>query len=239
MSNTQLKLPIAEKKPTHLEKHEDVRVDNYFWLNQREDEAVLSYLKEENAYNEEMTAHTKEFQQSLFEEMKGRIKEDDSSVPYKKNGYWYITRYEKGKDYPIYSRKKESLDADEEILFDCNVEAEGHSYYKMTGLNVSPDNNLIAFGVDTVSRRQYTVKIKNIVTGEIYPETIENTTGGSTWAADSKTLFYTKKDDETLRSHKIYRHVLGTPASEDVEVYSEDDDTFYTFVYKTKSKKYF
>lgn len=238
MSNTQLKLPIAEKKPTKLEKHDDVRVDNYFWLNQREDEAVLSYLKEENAYNEEMTAHTKEFQQSLFEEMKGRIKEDDSSVPYKKNGYWYITRYEKGKDYPIYSRKKESLDADEEILFDCNVEAKGHSYFKITGLNVSPDNTLIAFGVDTVSRRQYTIKVKNIVTGEIYPETIENTTGGSTWAADSKTLFYTNKDEETLRAHKIYRHTLGTSEKEDTLIYHEEDDTFNTLVYTTKSRKY-
>ncbi|MCK8524375.1 S9 family peptidase [Aquimarina sp. D1M17] len=235
---TKVQYPIADKKPTNLEKHGDVRVDNYFWLKERENPEVIDYLERENDYNDKMTAHTKDFQKDLFEEMKSRIKEDDSSVPYKLNGYWYITKFEKGKDYPIYSRKKETMEAEEEILFDCNVEAEGHSYFRLAGLNISPDNKLAAFGVDTVSRRKYTIRIKNLETGEIYPETIETTTGGSTWAADSKTLFYTKKDDETLRSHKIYRHVLGTPASDDVEVYSEDDDTFYTFVYKTKSKKY-
>ncbi|MBG6132565.1 oligopeptidase B [Aquimarina sp. EL_43] len=230
--------PIAAKKPTNLEKHDDVRVDNYFWLNDRENKEVIDYLERENAYNDKMTAHTKKFQENLFEEMKSRIKEDDSSVPYKLNGYWYLTRFEKGKDYPIYSRKKESLDAEEEILFDCNKEAEGYSYYRLSGLSISPDNKLAAFGVDTVSRRKYTIRIKNLITGEIYPETIETTTGGSTWATDSKTLFYTKKNNETLRSNKIYRHVLGTPVSDDVEIFNETDETFSTFVYKTKSKKY-
>ncbi|WP_081748346.1 S9 family peptidase [Aquimarina megaterium] len=230
--------PIAAKKPTNLEKHDDVRVDNYFWLNDRENKEVIDYLEQENAYNDKMTAHTKKFQENLFEEMKSRIKEDDSSVPYKLNGYWYLTRFEKGKDYPIYSRKKESLDAEEEILFDCNKEAEGYSYYRLSGLSISPDNKLAAFGVDTVSRRKYTIRIKNLVTGEIYPETIETTTGGSTWATDSKTLFYTKKNNETLRSNKIYRHILGTPVSDDVEIFNETDETFSTFVYKTKSKKY-
>ncbi|WP_106794112.1 S9 family peptidase [Aquimarina sp. Aq78] len=230
--------PIVAKKPTNLEKHDDVRVDNYFWLNDRENQEVIDYLEQENTYNDKMTAHTKKFQTDLFEEMKSRIKEDDSSVPYKLNGYWYLTRFEKGKDYPIYSRKKESLDAEEEILFDCNKEAEGHSYYRLSGLSISPDNTLAAFGVDTVSRRKYTIRIKNLETGEIYPETIETTTGGSTWATDSKTLFYTKKNDETLRSDKIYRHALGTPVSDDIEIFNETDDTFSTFVYKTKSKKY-
>ncbi|MBP2832744.1 S9 family peptidase [Aquimarina sp. U1-2] len=228
----------AKKKPTQLEKHDDLRVDNYFWLNNREDEEVLAYLKDENQYYDDMTAHTEEFQSVLFEEMKGRIKEDDESVPYKLNGYWYITRFEKGKGYPIYARKKDTLDAKEEILFDCNVEAEGFSYFKMTGLSVSPDNKLIAFGVDSVSRRKYDIRIKNLETGEIYPEILNSTTGGSTWAADSKTLFYTKKDNETLRSDRIFRHTLGTSTSEDVLVYHEKDDTFYTFVYKTKSRKF-
>ncbi len=236
--NTETQIPTAVKKPKQLEKHGDVRVDNYFWLNQREDEEVLNYLREENEYNDRMTAHTKDFQKSLFEEMKSRIKEDDASVPYKYNGYWYITRFEKGKDYPIYSRKKETLEAEEEILFDCNKEAKGHEYFKLTGLNISPDNTLAAYGVDTVSRRQYTIRIKNLVTGEIYPETIENATGSSTWAADGKTLFYTRKDAETLRSDKIYRHTIGTPVTEDVLVFHEEDDTFNTFVYKTKSRKY-
>ncbi|AXT50027.1 S9 family peptidase [Aquimarina sp. BL5] len=230
--------PIADRKATHLEKHNDIRVDNYFWLNDKDNPEVIDYLKRENDYNDRMTAHTKDFQKDLFEEMKSRIKEDDASVPYKLNGYWYITRYETGRDYPIYSRKKENLDAPEEILFDCNKEAEGHAYFKMVGLNVSPDNTLIAFGVDTVSRRKYTIRIKNLVTGEIYPEEIENATGGSTWATDSKTLFYTKKDAETLRSYKIFRHTLNANAEDDVEVYHEKDDTFNTFVYKTKSKKY-
>jgi oligopeptidase B len=236
--DSKVKPPIAVKKPTNLEKHDDIRVDNYFWLNDRENQEVIDYLDQENIYNEKMTAHTKKFQADLFEEMKSRIKEDDSSVPYKLNGYWYLTRFEKGKDYPIYSRKKETLDAEEEILFDCNKEAEGHSYYRLSGLSISPDNKLAAFGVDTVSRRKYTIRIKNLETGEIYPEVIENTTGGSTWATDSNTLFYTKKDDETLRSNKIYRHVLGTLVLDDVEVFNETDDTFSTFVYKTKSKKY-
>ncbi|WP_299220366.1 S9 family peptidase [uncultured Aquimarina sp.] len=230
--------PIADRKATHLEKHEDIRVDNYFWLNDKDNPEVIDYLKCENDFNDRMTAHTKDFQKNLFEEMKSRIKEDDASVPYKLNGYWYITRYETGRDYPIYARKKESLDAPEEILFDCNKEAEEHAYFKMVGLNVSPDNTLIAFGVDTVSRRKYTIRIKNLITGEIYPDEIETTTGGSTWAADSKTLFYTKKDTETLRSYKIFRHTLNTNAEDDVEVYHEKDDTFNTFVYKTKSKKY-
>ena len=240
--NTTLKTkpqpPVAAKKPVELEIHGDIRVDNYFWLNERDTDEVLDYLNAENAYNEEMTSHTKPLQEKLFEEMKGRIKEDDSSVPYKKNGYWYITRYEIGKNYPIYARKKESLDAEEEILFDCNKEAEGFEYFKMTGLSVSPDNKLIAFGVDTLSRRKYTIRIKNLETGEIYPEEIETTTGGSTWAADNKTLFYTKKDEETLRSDRVYRHTLGTPSDTDVEVFKEEDDTFNTFVYKTKSDKY-
>ncbi|GAA4277357.1 oligopeptidase B [Aquimarina mytili] len=236
--DTKIAAPVADKKPTNLEKHDDVRVDNYFWLNERENPEVIDYLERENDYNDRMTAHTKDFQADLFEEMKGRIKEDDSSVPYKLNGYWYITRYEKGKDYPIYSRKKETLDAKEEILFDCNEEAKGHSYFRMVGLNISPDNTHIAFGVDTVSRRKYTIRIKNLITGELYPDIIETTSGGSTWAADGKTLFYTKKDDETLRSDRIFRHILGNDSAEDVEVYNETDDTFNTFVYKTKSKKY-
>ncbi len=235
---TKIQPPIADKNTTNLEKHDDVRVDDYFWLNERENPEVIDYLERENDYNDKMTAHTKDFQVKLFEEMKGRIKEEDASVPYKLNGYWYITRYEKGNDYPIYSRKKESLDAEEEVLFDCNKEAKGHGYFKMVGLNVSPDNTHIAFGVDTVSRRKYTIRIKNLITGEVYPDVIETTTGGSTWAADGKTLFYTKKNEETLRSDKIFRHTLGTDASEDIEVYNETDDTFNTFVYKTKSKKY-
>ncbi|WP_439952041.1 S9 family peptidase [Flavobacterium psychrotrophum] len=218
--------------------HGDVRIDNYYWLNERENPEVIEYLNKENEYYKEQTAHTKKFQEDLFLEMKGRIKEDDSSVPYKYNGYWYITRYEKGKDYPIYSRKKETLEAPEEILFDCNQMAEGHNYFHLSGLSISEDNKWIAFGIDTVSRRQYTIQVKNLETNEILPLKIENTTGGTTWAGDNQTMFYTRKDEVTLRSDKIYKHKLGTDPADDTVIYYEKDDTYNTFIYKEKSKKY-
>lgn len=230
--------PVAKIVPKVLEKHGDKRIDNYYWLNERENPEVIDYLNKENEYYQKSTAHTKQLQDELFLEMKSRIKEDDSSVPYLYNGYYYITRFEKGKDYPIYARKKGSLDAKEEIMFDCNEMAKGHAYFNLSGLNVSEDNKWVAFGVDLVSRRQYTIQIKNLETGEILPVKLENTTGGSTWAGDNKTLFYTRKDAQTLRSDKIYKHTLGTDASADTMVFHEKDDTFNTFVYKEKSKKY-
>ena len=233
-----LQPPVAKIVPKTLEKHGDKRIDNYYWLNERENPEVIDYLNKENEYYQKSTAHTKQLQDDLFLEMKGRIKEDDSSVPYFYNGYYYITRYETGKDYPIYSRKKGSLEAKEEILFDCNEMAKGHSYFNLGGLNISEDNKWAAFGVDLVSRRQYTIQIKNLETGEILPVKLENTTGGSTWAGDNKTLFYTRKDAKTLRSDKIYKHTLGTDATADTMVFHEKDDTFGTFVYKEKSKKY-
>lgn len=233
-----LQPPVAKIIPKTLEKHGDKRIDNYYWLNERENPEVIDYLNKENEYYKKSTAHTKPLQDDLFTEMKSRIKEDDSSVPYFYNGYYYITRYETGKDYPIYSRKKGTLEAQEEILFDCNEMAKGHSYFSLGGLNISEDNKWAAFGVDLVSRRQYTIQIKNLETGEILPVKLENTTGGSTWAGDNKTLFYTRNDLQTLRSDKIYKHTLGTEATADVVVFHEKDDTFGTFVYKEKSKKY-
>ncbi|MCM5663537.1 S9 family peptidase [Galbibacter mesophilus] len=233
-----VKPPIAEKKPKTLEKHGDIRVDDYYWLNERENPEVIDYLERENEYYEAMTAHTDDLKDSLFKEMKGRIKEDDESVPYRYNGYWYITKYEEGKDYPIYIRKKDEDGAVEEVMFDCNEMAKDYSYFNLRGINISPDNKLAAFGVDTLSRRKYTLQVKNLETGEIYPLKIENTTGGSTWANDNKTLFYTRKDEQTLRSDKVYKHVLGQQKPEDELVYHEEDDTFNAFVYKSKSKKY-
>ncbi len=230
--------PKAEKIAKELIIHDDTRIDNYYWLNDRENPKVVNYLNEENDYFEKNTAHTKKFQDNLFEEMKGRIKEDDESVPYKKDGYFYITRYEKGKQYPIHTRKKGDLKAEEEVLFDVNKMSEGHDYYALVGLNVSENNKLVSFAVDTVSRRQYDLQFKNLETNEIYPDVIKNTTGGSAWASDNKTIFYTKKDPVTLRSDKIYKHILGTDASKDVLIYEENDDTFGTSVYKSKSKKY-
>ena len=236
--NTEINPPIAKKIPKELLKHGDVRLDSYYWLNDREDKEVLAYLQRENDYYNEITAHSKEFQELLFHEMKERIKEDDSSVPYKSNGYWYKTRYEKGKEYPLYGRHKDSLDASEEIMFNGNEMAEGHDYFKIGGIAISPNNKLAAFGVDTVSRRQYVLRIKNLETNEIYADSIENTTGGGVWADDDKTMFYAKKDPVTLRSDKIYKHILGTSSDLDELVFHETDDTFSTFVYRTKSKKY-
>ncbi|RSC92217.1 S9 family peptidase [Tenacibaculum singaporense] len=247
--NKDIKAPVAEKQPTKLEKHGDVRIDDYFWMRltdaqknakvkDEQTQKVYDYLNAENAYYDEMTKETKEFQEELFQEMKGRIKEDDESVPYKKDGYFYITRYEKGQQYPIYSRKKETLEAEEEIMFNVNKEAEGYEYFQLGGLSVSPDNKMTAFATDTVSRRQYFIRIKNLETGKIYKDIIENTTGSSVWANDNKTLFYAKKDPVTLRSSKIYKHTLGSDASLDELVYEEKDDTFGAFVTKSKSKKY-
>lgn len=236
--STELHPPIAKIIPHQLEKHGHIRTDNYYWLNDRENPEVIDYLNKENEYYQKSTEHTKAFQKDLFEEMKARIKEDDESYPYFYNGYYYITRFEKGKDYPIYSRKKESLTAAEEIMFDCNEMAKDFTYFNLNGISISEDNKWVSFGVDTVSRRQYTIQIKNLETNEILPLKIENTTGGATWASDNKTIFYTRKDEVTLRSDKIFKHKLGSNPADDVVVYFEKDDTFNVTVYKSKSKKY-
>ena len=230
--------PIAKQIPKNLTMHDDVRVDEFYWLNDRDNPEVIDYLNKENDYYNAHTAHTKKFQTDLFDEMKSRIKEDDSSVPYKYNGYWYITKYEKGKDYPIYTRKKESLEAAEELLFDCNEMAKDHSYFRLVGLNINLNNDLVSYGIDTTGRRQYTLHIKDLKTNEILKDEISNTTGGSTWANDNKTLFYTLKDETTLRSEAIYKHRLNTDPKSDELIYEETDDTFGVSVYKTKSKKY-
>ena len=230
--------PKAKKIAKELVIHEDVRIDNYYWLNNREDEEVLSYLNKENKYYTVQTAHTKGFQSELFTEMKGRIKEDDSSVPYKLNGYWYQTLYQTGKEYPIYTRHKEKLNTPKDIMFDGNEMALGSDYFQIGGIAISPNNKIAAYGVDKVSRRQYNIRFKNLETGEVFEDSIENTTGGGVWANDNQTFFYTKNDTVTLRSDKIYKHKLGTPSSEDELVFHEKDDTFTTYVYRTKSRKY-
>lgn len=230
--------PQASEIPKSLKKHKETRVDNYFWLNDRENPEVIDYLNQENAYYKGMTSHTKNLQENLYEEMKARIKEDDSSVPYFYNGYFYITRFETGQDYPIFSRKKGNLSAEEEILFNCNELAIGHAYFKLGGLSISPDNKFVSFGVDLVGRRIYTVQIKNLETGEILSDKIENATGGSVWANDNNTIFYTKQDEVTLRADKIFRHKLNTDSSADVLVFNETDDTFNVSISKEKSRKY-
>lgn len=229
--------PKAKKIETKITVHGDTRIDHYFWLNKRDDQEVLDYINAENTYYDEETKHLKDFREQLFLEMKSRIKEDDSSVPYKYNGYWYIVRYEVNKDYPIYTRKKETLEAEEEILFDCNEMAQGYTYFKMVGLSVSPDNTKIAFGLDTVGRRQYEIRVKDLTTGKILDDIILNTTGSVAWANDNATFFYTKKDENTLRADSIYKHKLGSDQT-DYCVFVEKDDTFGTTVYKSKSRDY-
>ena len=249
MNHKKVHAPVAKKEPVKFKMHGDIRIDNYHWMRisdaqknaQVKDEQtqeVIDYLEVENTYYDTVMDYTKSFQEKLFLEIKGRIKEDDSSVPYKDNGYYYNIRYETGNQYPIYSRKKGSLKASEEVLFDVNKEANGYDYFHLGSLNVSPNNRFVVFATDTVSRRQYFLRIKDLKTGKILDDIIENTAGGSVWANDNKTIFYTKKNPTTLRSEKIYRHILGTPASEDVEVYHEKDETFGTYVTKSKSRQY-
>ncbi len=230
--------PIATIQPKTLEKHGDVRIDNYFWLNDRENPKVIDYLNKENEYYTAETASTKEFQTALFNEMKSRIKEDDESVPYLYNGYYYITRFETGKDYPIHSRKKGSLEAKEEIMFDCNAMAIGHKYFQLGGISISNDNQFAVYATDVVGRRIYTLQIKNLITGEILSDKIENVTGNAVWANDNKTIFYTHQDEKTLRSDKVFKHKMGVDTSKDALIYFEKDDTFNVSVAKGKSKKY-
>lgn len=241
--------PVADKIPHKLEKHKDVRVDDYYWLRLSDEEKnaevpsektlkVFSYLNDENSFYEEQTKHTSQFQDELFLEMKGRIKENDSSVPYFKNGYYYITKFEIGNQYPVFTRKKGFLEAKEEVLLDVNELAKGHEFFDIGSFSITDDNQMMVYSVDDTGRRQYTLKFKNLNTQEVLEDTIEFTTGSATWANDNKTVFYNKKDPITLRSDKVYRHLLGTTLEKDVLVYHEKDETYNVYVGKTKSKKY-
>ena len=243
MNKNEIKLkknypPSPKKKPKNLKKFDSIRVDNYYWLKNRNDPDVIKYLEKENDYYDKKTSHTKEFQDKIFKEIKNRIKEDDKSVPYFLNGYWYITKFKKDKDYPIYVRKKETLDSKEQILFDCNFLAKNYNFFNLSNIKISPDNKLAAYSIDTVSRRLYTIKIKNLETGEFLNDCIDNTSGNFAWGNDNTTLFYTNRDSETLRNDKIYKHVLGTNSKDDELVFHEKDNTFYTNVSKSKSNKF-
>ncbi len=237
MQKTTIAPPIAEKIEKELRIHDHTRTDYYYWLNERENPKVIDYLNAENDYTQAMLNHTKPLQEELFKEIVGRIQQTDMTVPYFLNGYYYYVRYEEGKEYPVYCRKKGDLEAAEEIMLNVNELAEGHKYYKVRGLSISPDNRFLAFGVDMVSRRIYTIHFKDLETGEILAETIANTTGSAVWANDNQTIFYTAKDT-ALRAYKIFKHHFGTSNLEDEEVYHETDETFITFAYKSKSKQY-
>ncbi|NJY61275.1 S9 family peptidase [Salinimicrobium sp. CDJ15-81-2] len=241
--------PDVLQKDSLLVAHGHTRKDPYFWmrltdeqkLEERPDEQtqrVLDYLNAENAYTQKVMADTEDLQQELYKEIVGRIKQTDESVPYFKNGYWYYTRYEEGKEYPIYARKKGSMDAKEEVLINANERAKGHDYYAVSGLQVSPDNKILAFGEDTLSRRVYHIQFLNLETGELLNDKLENTTGGGAWANDNKTFFYTTKNKVSLLSEKIYRHTLGEDHANNELVYHEKDPSFYIGVGKSKSEEY-
>lgn len=237
-----VKAPVAEIKPHNRIIHNDTVVDNYYWMidyfkKGPDSTKAVDYLKAENAYTDTMLSGTKQLQADLFTEMKARIKEKDESVPVFKNGYFYYTRTEDGKEYYKYCRKKGNLQAAEEVLLDVDELAKGHAYYAATGFNISPDNKLLAYGVDNVSRREYVIHVKNLETGEVYADAITDTEGDSVWGNDNQTLFYTSKNPETLLSEKIKRHKLGSKAA-DVVVYEEKDKSNYIGVAESKSGKF-
>lgn len=232
-----LKEPIAEKIEKKLSIHGDTRIDEYYWLNQRGEKKVIDYLNAENSYRDLYMKDYKGLEEELFQEIKSRIKEDDSSVPYLDNGYYYYTRYEKGKQYPIYCRKKGNLEAKEEVLIDANIMSEGYDYFRVGDIEISPDDKIMAYSIDTLSRRIYTIYFMNLETREIHKENIKNTSGSITWANNSKTLFYNLKDIETLRTDRVMMHNLNSNST-DKEIFFEDDETFSVYSYKTKNDKY-
>ena len=236
--DTSIKAPVADKIPYQLKKHGDIRVDNYYWIKEKENPEVIDYLERENDYYQRMTESSKNFKEDLFIEMKKRINEDDESAPYFLNGFWYITRYEKGKQYPIYTRKKDSLNASEEILFDCNRLAKGHDYFQLAGLNVSPDNTKVIYGIDTESRRKYTLYVKDLQTNEVLDTKIKNTTGSTAWSSNNINFFYVKKNEQTLRPEKVFLHDISKPKDLDTLIYFEEDETFSVYVNESKSKEY-
>lgn len=239
-TDLEIKPPVAKKIPHLLLNHDDVRVDNYHWLrdDERDDPEVLSYLEQENRYSEQVLTPLNELQESLFQEMVARIRQDDNSVPYLKKGYWYQTRYQQGQEYGIVERYPDGQPERVEVLLDGNERAGEHNYYGMGQLAVSPDQRILAFSEDFVSRRQYQIRFKSLETGELYDEVLEHTSGNLVWANDGKTLFYVKQDESTLLPYQVYRHTLGTDQSEDVLVYEEKDSSFYTSIYKSRSEDY-
>jgi oligopeptidase B len=229
---------MVKKIPTRLEKNGHVRIDDYYWLRERDNPEVIAYLNAENQYAEKEMAQAQPSEDKLFEEIKARFKQTDMSVPYQRDGYFYYTRYEEGREYPIFARKRSSLDEREEIMLDTNILAEGHEFFAIGGLAVSSERDLLAYAVDTQGRRVYTTYFKNLTTAGMLPDVISEVSENLTWANDNRTLFYAKQDPTTLRAYQIYRHVLGSDPAKDQLVFEENDETFATYVFKTKSKKY-
>ncbi len=230
--------PQARRIPHRLEEHGHVRTDEYYWLNDRKNPKVLEYLRAENAYAAALRSHTKDLEQTLFEEIKGRIKQTDLSVPFKQDDYVYYTRYEEGKEYALYCRKKGSSTSPEEVMVDGNVLATGHEYFSLGNWMVSSGQDILAYAIDTQGRRIYSICFKHLTTGETWSEVIPSVTGNFEWANDNQTLLYARQDPDTLRSFQIYRHTLGTDPEQDKLVYEESDATFSVHVTKSKSKRF-
>lgn len=233
--------PDVAKKPHEVKApFGATRSDEYYWLrdDKRENKEMLAYLKAENDYATAFMAPLKPVQDRLYDEIVGRIKQDDSSVPFRERGYWYYTRFETGKDYPIHARRKGSMEGTEEILLDVNAMAAGKDYFNVAEYEISPDNKLMAWTDDDVGRRQNTIHFKNLETGEIYPETIKGVTSYTAWADDNKTLFYVENDPETLLTTRVKKHILGTPVAQDATVYEEKDTSFYIGLWRTRDDKF-
>mgnify|MGYP000167969094 FL=1 len=228
--------PVAKKVPYEMSIHGDTRIDDYYWMrdDERKDPEVLSYLEAENAYTDAMLAHTKTLQTRLFEELKGRIQKDDDSVPVKDGEYYYSSQTRGDNEYATYVRSSDFAGTDQQVILDVNELAKEHDYYAVSGLDVSPNGNLMAYGEDTVSRRIYNIKIKDLSTGKLLEDTLKGTNGSVVWANDNKTLYYIKKDLQTLLGYQVYRHTLGTPQAEDELVYEETDTSYYMGISKSK-----
>lgn len=229
--------PKAIKKHKILEMHGHRRTDSYYWLNERENPEVIRYLQGENAYADAVMKDTEPLQEQLYEEMKSRYRKDDASLPYFFNGYWYIVRYEEGMEHPVFTRKKGTLHADEEILLDANIQAQGSEFYDVGSVAASPDNQWLSYSEDHLGRRIYSIRVKNLLTGKVLADEIENSTGKVVWAADNKHIFYIKKD-KNLRAYQVFRHELGTDIGQDVLVFHEADETFDVHISKAKSQNY-
>lgn len=230
--------PRATEKPFEITTHGHTRVDEYYWLRERENTEVINYLNAENEYTKLKMSDVQPLEKQLFEETVARIKQDDQSVPYSDRGYIYYSRFEKGQQYPIYCRKRDAGESQEEIMLDVNELAKGKSFCSVGALEISPDNQLLAYCVDFVGRRKFNLMVKDLESGKMLPDIVENVTGSVEWANDNKTLFYLKKDPQTLRSYLVRRHTLGEPADQDTDVYEETDEEFNCFMGKSRSRKY-
>ena len=230
--------PMAAVRPHRFDEHGNVRIDQYYWLKERSNPEVIKYLEDENAYTKAVMAHTEPLQERLYEELKGRVLQNDQSVPFREGNYFYYTRLVEGKNYPIYARKRGSVSAPEEIMIDANALAEGKATFLIRAWEVSSGEDLLAFAADTTGGRVSSIRFKNLRTGEMLSDVVPRSIGGIAWAEDNRTLFYTKPDSVSVRPYQVYRHKLGTPAATDQMVYEDKDETYYVGVFKTKSRAY-